>query len=354
MPLYLRIGTEKTGSTALQAYLWTYRNLLKKHSVIYPENIGAPSHLALWPIMLGDGSRRDALLKWMAPEYRGNHAEMVRRCQVSLEQEHLTAYEDILISSEHLFSCSDNSSCVERLFCFLHRFISDVVVVVYLRHQADIVTSLYSSRIQSGVDVDIRNLVDKTSWLYCGDVLDNIYRIVGPEKMEVRLYEKNIEIVGDFLSLIGLEGAAADRKPEFRNRALDAVQLEILRRLNEHIPAFCSEARNQARSRLVEFIQRKPLGAPMALSPELSRYIHQKFGESNRYLERKYLGGREFRCERRPRAAETAADVDDVTISLLAALWKERKAFEGRVDQALVPQRFRDMLGRAARKAGLR
>ncbi|HSC18190.1 MAG TPA: hypothetical protein VLC74_04670, partial [Rhizomicrobium sp.] len=47
MELYLHIGTEKTGTTSIQAFMAANRALLKQHRILYPRSPGETNHIGL-------------------------------------------------------------------------------------------------------------------------------------------------------------------------------------------------------------------------------------------------------------------------------------------------------------------
>jgi len=155
--LILHIGTEKTGTTSIQNWLLLNR-----------EEIGARD---VNPLVFDGGANLRALPAAFSaideyflvdPEFEPgrhpeNQIELRRRLQDFFDDEISKAYATspknapiFVISSEHLSSRLRSSGQLRRLKGFLSTHFDDIQVVVYLRNQASMAESAWSTHLRSG------------------------------------------------------------------------------------------------------------------------------------------------------------------------------------------------------------
>lgn len=159
MRLILHIGTEKTGTTSLQAWAAEYRDQLAQQGVWYPLSLGKFNHRSL--SFFGrtaddpdDGMREaglttDAALRLRIGELRHQFANEHGR---SLARGCTTA----LISSEHLHSRLRDDQEVGRVADFIKPFFDSITVMIHLRPQVDMALSLASTAARRGHQIGRR------------------------------------------------------------------------------------------------------------------------------------------------------------------------------------------------------
>ena len=128
----LHIGLEKTGSSALQEFLWINRRiLLDRYQVWTPDYLGRGSQWLL-AVLAYDTAREDDLTSGLgSPASRRDKLEEVRK-KITYSVNHQPA-KQFCFSSEHLSSRLVSTEDICRLKVFLSELFDDIEVVVYVR-----------------------------------------------------------------------------------------------------------------------------------------------------------------------------------------------------------------------------
>src|SRR5438105_4289615 len=119
MNLYLHIGAEKTGSTALQQFLSANRELLRVQGILYPRSPGEVQHDSI-TAACGDWNLTGPQRIVRKIETASKHEEFRRTLKDRLTQEVQEAcLPKVVISDELLSSRLTSCSAIERLYKFL-------------------------------------------------------------------------------------------------------------------------------------------------------------------------------------------------------------------------------------------
>jgi len=267
--LILHIGTHKTGTSALQAFLKSNADGLQAQGVRYVE-AGRPGrlahHMLAWAIR---GRRNTDLSIWdgVRAELRDNPAS-------------------INVLSTEGFWFEDPARIKEVL-----DYDGEVKIVAYLRRQDQFLQSLYKQAVSSGRKTDF------DAWLaevpHRGDylsVLDKWAEAFGIGAITVRPYERGgrtIDAVEDFLSVFGIDPHAMPQiklshahNPSPRRELLHF--LRAFNQLNLKIDYekffFSVIRRNKAYVRSIDL-----------LTYEQRRVLLDNYEEENRALAKRYL-----------------------------------------------------------------
>lgn len=183
--LYLHIGMDKTGTSAIQNYLFINKDrLLTGYALLYPDAgmwLDYSHHKFAFSIMEMHGYRIGDLDEL----FNNLKREMSDDC-------------DVLISSECLFKAPNKNGFAEfkrQLDELFHK----IIVIVYVRRQDEWVESRYRHSIVSETEIDI----DKLSgpW-FCNykQHIDKWAEIVGKDNVIVRPYERQQFVGGSIYS----------------------------------------------------------------------------------------------------------------------------------------------------------
>ena len=338
MNVVLHIGTEKTGTSTLQQFLFKNRQELLNSGVYVPTSpLGpdAPSHLKLAVYGRNDSRpQADVNLKFgirTLAHFRAQFAEeFLAECSAAQAQ-------TIVMSSEHCSSRLNNPDEVCRLREFLER-IGETTVLVYLRRQDQLLTSSYATKVRLGSaeplklptdPVFLRNFYDYQH------LCDLWSRAFGKDNLKVRIYSSKEFVDGDLLhDYLASCGFSVDlskcKVPAPQNESLDLQYLEFLRRFNVWLPNMGRHTnflRDPRQGNLIQTLDRLAKGQKLSLPPDKADAFLAQFEQGNQYVARAYLGREDGRLFEPPSrgdnvAAEWSMSLDDA-FRLFAEVWAE-------------------------------
>jgi hypothetical protein len=237
LELVLHIGTGKTGTSSIQAFLHRRRPKLERLGVLYPDSPGIGRHRWLGLYLQSDDeiARQLAVRRYDATE----PAEFRRLFDQRLGAEIARARPARVVLSDELLYGSPRA-VMERLGSFADRYGSRLRIVVYLRRQDDHLASRYQQVVKTG---EVRRLAERVRAVGVGGTYDYHARlarwreVVAPDLLVVRRFERSAFVAGslyqDFLDAAGIEARAEDLGvPRIRNASLDAESVELLRIVN--------------------------------------------------------------------------------------------------------------------------
>lgn len=238
--IYLHIGSDKTGSTAIQHTLHNNRQKLSELSYIYADGL---HHYLLAAYF----SQQPLDLDYFRVRIESFDLEKVKseatQFVSSLSQRIESATEKYLILSYEGFTGLTETEFRE-LKAYLNRYSDDIEVVYYLRPPLSYAPSAVSERIKFGMP----------SWevhppvTYYRPRLTILANVFGKDKLNLRSFNRkallNSDVVADFINQVGLEPTSIDAKPEIKttgsNTALteEAILIgdEIIRLLDRKGP----------------------------------------------------------------------------------------------------------------------
>jgi len=325
----LHIGTEKTGTTTLQAHLANNRLALEKMGFIYPSSLGRMAHVRMVTHAMDDDHIDDQRKRLNVTTCQQIAAH---RCEVeaALKQEVRTAPSDsvLLLSSEHCHSRLNRKSEVQRLRDLLAPYCSEFQIVVYLRPQHELAVSRYSTALRVGfADFEMIPTVNHLPPLYdYGALLDRWSAVFGNAEITPRIYAademKNGDVCSDFLDLIGI---AQDHSPfaQPANKSLSADAQIFLNQMNKRL------GNAQIRGDIARLIERVSSGPSLLPGRREAEQFYQLFAEGNERVRRKWFPHRtslfEPHFEEYPLEPQAADLSIERAFDLFAALWKEKQ-----------------------------
>ncbi|MBU6397249.1 MAG: hypothetical protein KJS74_03635 [Rhodospirillales bacterium] len=286
----LHIGSEKTGTTAIQAVLARKREELARLGFCYPSSPGVDVH--------------SALAIYAAPEYADDLLETFpggafneQEFLISLAREMAALprhVRTVIFSSEHCQSRLITIEHVAKLHALLSPYFDTITVVVYLRRQDEMASSLYSTRLRGGEPVaDILSSFDLnelfwSSYFDYEQLLDRYAHVFGKPFVKPRIYEPCAllqgNVVHDFLSICGLPSWLAEGTAML-SRAIPADGKKFLLALNAwHAASGYSPNHDQAkpmRDACALIAEERLQGHPMRPARDEARQFHEKFQASN-------------------------------------------------------------------------
>ncbi len=310
----LHIGTPKTGSTSIQAFLQHHRDMLLTHGVVFAASPGRRNHLALAVLGAGEAYTGYAL----TPAGGGGDPQSLGpRLQRDLATEMAALGDDVhtvVFSSEQISRLSSPTE-VERVRGLLAPHFESIRVLVYLRRQDELAVSQYSTALRAGGETSASVLPaagEEAGFYNLAGVVESYAAIFGQAAIMPRIFDR-ISLVGgdvvrDFLEVCGVVGV--DTGKPTSNPALRADVQEFVRRFNVAV-----EERGLAdRPRLGQYLRDSKFQgkARLPTRSEAQAFL-ERFRESNDRLRISYFPDRAVLfAEDFSRYPETA-DVDAIS-----------------------------------------
>jgi len=328
--LYLHIGIEKTGSTALQAVSGLNRATLRQHGIFYPKTPGERNHTKL-TIFAADAANALDLrrLARLFPdnayeEFKANFAEALR-AEIAAD-----ACPQIYLSNEHLSSRLKSVEEIRRLAAIIRPLAESVKIVVYLRRQAELFLSTYSTSIKAGrtkaLEAPKKDQHPRYNYEH---LLVRWAEVFGDANLIVRIYDRDTlvghDVVKDFFSIMGYEPGPDIEIPTTLNARLDHDTLCFLLEFNKHIPPFLEESVNPDRGDIIDALEARAKKSTLLVPASVLRHIATTYEESNERVARRFLGrpdGKLFSAAHYEESAEEQALTAERAVEISAHLWR--------------------------------
>jgi hypothetical protein len=280
--VFLHIGLPKTGTTYLQRVLWANRELVRADGVLLP---GAGHREHLWAALDVQGRKNLRRRGARAPGAWG-------RLRDELNQASGTG----LVT--HEFFCGASRQQAERVVADLAP--AEVHVVVTARHTAGMLTAGWQEMVKNGGTERIDEIPQRSgpgsefswrTWDLHG-VLKRWGATVPPERVHVLPMPAKGEPADrhwrNFAGVVGLrsEYPLPDRPA---NQSLGVVQVELLRRVNEHLRGFKgpTDRGRWIRGYLAEGHLAGQAGESFGLDEELVEQCRRRAERAVRLIERR-------------------------------------------------------------------
>ena len=237
--LYLHIGGEKTGTTTLQVFLRDNAPQLRKRGLIYPANnrhsyFSGAAHAPVVAGLIKD----DAVVEFVSIEKLASSdlamcylLRCLRNCGA----------EKAVISAEHFSSRLTKTSHLIALRNALLEVAESIKIVFYLREQAGLAISAYSTAVQCGRrnPFDANEVNAFNPYYNHLSTLELWGNVFGVENLILREFDRqslyNGDIIDDFFNVIDVPITGLVKPPR-RNESLDAISLELIREVNLLLP----------------------------------------------------------------------------------------------------------------------
>lgn len=276
MRLYLHIGQQKTGSTTIQKFFEINRKKLIKNGYIYPKSLGFDKQFDIY-------KRIDELLDENSLLHKDFFSEIKKsNCQ------------NIILSEENVFTLKDE--LLDKVTLFLNKYFDDITIISYLRRQYDQAASLYQEVVKGKVHLKYDKWILKKLKIHYYDysyVLQRWHDKLPNANIQAKAFTGLLDndIRKDMLTAIGfsnIEDLNFDEKYNFKNTAIDALSIEILRISNGHIKKGKVSNVEKYRSKVRDYIAKKSFDKKLKLHHEQKMDLWENFLESNKKLVDKY------------------------------------------------------------------
>lgn len=291
--IFIHIGTEKTGTTALQYFLKQNENILNQfgfsfycetNKPYFEETSFSPGH---FPLVAG---MMNACPEFVSEKKFATATLGLQQLKVDI----LKKRKHAIISAEHFSSRILDTKKIAQLHHALDLF--SIKIICYIRPQDELALASYSTQIKSGERRPFNpHSINKDSPYYnYSKMLEPWIKIFGKDNIILKKYNKHRllqqDICRDFLKTIGIDEFSAFTFAHYKNKSLDASQLEVLRTINQYLPAFGEKSKcdyDEAQTLRYEIVPKLTKGKPITslLSPYDRDLLLKKFNRSNKKIE---------------------------------------------------------------------
>ena len=353
----VHIGTEKTGSTAIQEHLKHNRDGLLEAGVLYPASAGrvyasqiefvGAIHNQPWVQDIGQA---------LGIEDEQGQAAFRQRLSTELEKEfekHPEAH-TLLISSEHFQSRLHGPVMIGKLKAFLDPWVETFEIIVYFRRQDQVSLALEATRLKSTIQLKaiqpLNTFRTMPRYFAYDTIHENWETVFGKAAMKARLYQPKAwpdeDIVQDFCAACGLPSPTA--RAHRPNRSLNRKGFHFLHALNRVYPAENGYGQDPRRAALVKLIAQQYAGHYYPIGRAEAETKYAMFAETNERLRQMAfpdypapLFDEDFSYY--PEIPEPSEPSYDDAVEIATFIWNAR------ID-ALPQPRLRDQLKRLFRK----
>lgn len=287
--VYLHIGMPKTGTTAIQNFLWNNQAALEKHRACYPE-------LGMKYVRVSKLRNAHFLVDHLIDSRPAGADYVSILDQIAKLGEQ---YDTILLSDESIWEIKSKQPMFwEKLKQDLEIRGLALRVVVYLRRQDGFAQSVYRQKIKgSYTDLPFDAYLERLREIYSLDYfpcIEMLVKTLGRDSLILHVYEKEQyggNLFADFLAVAGIpldEDFNTDKL--VYNVSLDGPRLELQRILN-------SLSENPFDTKILyDSMHSLQMESPPAASreslfhPEDRLRFVDEFSESNSRIAREFLG----------------------------------------------------------------
>ena len=282
--LILHIGSPKTGTTAIQKFLYCNKELLRNENYLYPkiQDLMYPSINAS-PLQryINNGVADTRCSGWK------DFWNKVRK--------HLK-YSNVILSWEDMFCYN-----TEEFFSAVKKEYDNIKIIVYIRRQDRYLESIWNQMVKYDpyITIDFNRFQIDFKYKY---KLDSLSKIFGKQNIIVRVYEnsqfrgKRKDAISDFFySLnIDLDFDKCIIPNKNTNSAMFGNIIEIKRRMNYYLE-FGNKTCGQLENIFLDYLKTisnssNLKNADGMFTPEQRAEFLKKFEEENTYIAKEYLG----------------------------------------------------------------
>jgi len=296
--LVLHIGTEKTGTTTIQEFLYLNRQLLKDQGIAYPDSIGKRNHMQLVMAQM-TVQRKIPGIELNTPEER---KDWNRKLLEKFDNE-MTSLPDqikkVIISSEHFTGFIKERHDLSSLNELFNAYFSSITIIIYLRRQDQLEVSRHSTAYLLGYPAkenDFEILLNRHYYNYFH--LLNMWEKEFPDaRIRPRIFDQaelfDNDLITDFMRQAGIKSKPDFIVPKKLNESLSnsAVDAAIFMDMmaEKGLFEFNTKASKALRKEIIIAINQKFPGHGKKPSRPVAIEFYNKFRETNQKVAKKWF-----------------------------------------------------------------
>lgn len=337
MRCVIHIGTEKTGTSLLQEWLYENSEGLRAVGLCLIKRFGTPNNRCFPAYFRNEPDDFSLEHNLKTPEEKVAFFGSFRE-DFEAELREARECHTVLITSEHFHSRLTRCEEIAALKEFLDEYFDTIEIICYFREQSDMALSYYSTYLRDGGDKDIfsimQNVTPKNNYYNFLKIADLWSGVFGREQCHFRIYQrasfKAGDIRRDFLQAIGAQSAESNLSFDVkkRNPSLTGLQAVVFREINKVLPYWKQDGgKNRQNLRLKRLALKSPaLKIGKIFFPSQDE-VAARFDESNRVFFETYLPNETgFTYNFREKAGQpemTEAEISDIVASVSQCFLKE-------------------------------
>ena len=302
MKCILHIGTEKTGTTLLQEWLYANQKALSAQKIYLSDMLEKPNN-RLFPVFFQEEFDDWAMGKGISTQKEKQQLFDGFLGRFSAEINQAAKNHDVfVITSEHLHSRIRKRKDIREIKGFTDQNFDDIKVVCYFRDQFDMGVSIYSTMLKGPSSVvaveSFLKETNPTNYYYNFlEIADNWSAVFGKNNCIYKIYDRNRfidrDIRKDFLQEVSskINMRKLDFSLSSANESLTRLEAAAYPLINRHVPFWSSDGgglnnlNQQIKSRVSKI---KSLKRGKITSNSRDK-ITKLFEDSNREFFRKYF-----------------------------------------------------------------
>ena len=301
LKVIVHIGTEKTGTTSIQQFLYQNRRKLRRAGYHFLQSAGKINNRALPAICIGEDRFDDFFRSQgiLTTEDRRVYRERLLS-EIESEINSLPrGVHTVLISSEHFHSRIRTEEEMDAVHAVLTRFFDGIRVICYLREQVTTCSSYYSTSLKSGGTESFSKFMQRCApsnyYFNYLTMLANWERCFGFDALDVALFDKSRFLNGDLLDDFSARVDPAlvgklNKKIQIANESLSTAGQALALGVNQAFPIRTARAELAVlRDKSKKLIYQRLKGKGRRPSLETQREMFQAFGDCNEDLRKKIL-----------------------------------------------------------------
>ncbi len=295
----LHIGTEKTGTTSIQAFLTENRAALLDRGFYVPTSMGPREHVGLVNLFADSRkvfSTRTTLGHHTVEKVENHKTVLGKRIHLEMEQAAQMG-RTLVISAERFFTVISDDAEMEALHEFLYEYCKSVEIVAYVRPQHEFAVSMFSTNLKNGsrqkvVFQDLEKNKGMARKCDYAGVIEFWQKHFTEAEFKIRKFGRASLIdgdsVADFAHTIGVSTDGLEQ-PERRNESLNWKAQKFVLKMNVQMANTPKKHRPKKRAAIYRSLEKNFSGAGILPKRDDAVAFFEHFAASNERLRQAFF-----------------------------------------------------------------
>ncbi len=308
--LYLHVGGIKTGSTSIQEFSYSQRELLLERGIYYPEIIPF-EHCATFPLVcLKEPKNFPPILMYYNHLNRDELNDYVNEIKCKWVEEFEKCNVDKFIISDELLSkrIEYGELDLDVLKTFLYDYFEEVKVICYVRDTLGLVKSVMQQSIKNGKRAfDINDKKLKLQPALYKTFIPEYINMFGEENLIIKRFDKKAfiggNLIADFYNIIEPNNNFDFIFDKQSNESLGDNAIAFLKAYTEKYPKIVNNERNFARAiNIVDLnlflgVKDTKFSTTINFNEEEAKIVNESINYVNQFLEDQFKLDKIVSCE---------------------------------------------------------